>query len=387
MLRRAVIVVAVVAATALAAPRAWADQSPGNCNANDLSVNITRDHVVVRSGDVITYGLFLGNPNNLSRQGDVACDYTNVTVTFTPPGGQPQPVATVASLPSNKGLYLIATEQYTVPTISGPVDLDAHVGAAGILHDAPGNHAGSITKDIGTTAFLPAMALTKTASTAGGVAPQTVTYTYTLTNTSPVTAALPDVPIASPVVTDNMCSPLKYVAGDSNGDNLLNAHETWTYTCTQTFTTAGCYTNVANATGTVTVDNRPIGAGPATATVCVTAPPPPAGAVKGASATSPHACVSLASTNVKLRAKELNTVRVRVRVNGRNIAKSKVKVTGPGGLKKTGVTNSKGMVTFQLRPKKSGRLTIASDQCGVKAKVSVKPARRVVAPAVPVVTG
>jgi hypothetical protein len=385
MFRRAVLLLtAMVIAGAAGAASASADQSPGNCNANDLAVNITRDHVVARSGDVITYGLFVGNPNNPGLAGDVACDYTDVAVTFTPPGGQAQPVTTIASLPGNKALYQVATEQYTVPTISGPVDLVARVDAAGKLHDSPlQNHDGSIFKRIGTTAFVPAMALTKTASTQGGVAPQTVTYTYTLTNTSPITPNVAnDVPIANPVVSDNMCSPLTYVAGDANGNQLLNVGETWTYTCTQTFTVANCYTNVANATGTVTIDNRPTTAGPATATVCVTAPPQPKGGVKAASA-----CVSVASQHLKVRAREINTVRVRVRVNGKNIAKSKVKITGPAGLKRTGVTNRKGMVTFRVRPRKSGRLTITSDKCSVRAKISVKPARRVVAPALPEVTG
>jgi uncharacterized repeat protein (TIGR01451 family) len=387
MVRRAVIVMAVVAAAAVAAPRAWADKSPGNCNANDLAVGINRDHDVVHSGDVITYSLSVGNPNTPAPNADVACDYTDVAITFTPPGGQPQPVTTIASLPSNTALHQIATETFTVPTITGPVDLDAWINATGTLHDQAQLHSGSIKKDIGSTAFFPSMALTKTASSAGGVAPQTITYTYALTNTSPVVAGvLDDVPIADPAVSDNLCSPLTYVAGDANGDKQLNARETWTYTCTQTFPAAGCHTNVANATGTVVLDNGPIGAGPASATVCVTAPPPQ-GAVKGASAKSPKACVSLASTNVKVRAKELNTVRVRVRVNGHNIAKSKVKITGPAGLKKTGVTNRKGIVTFVVRPKRSGRLTIASDQCAVKARVSVKPARRVIAPALPEVTG
>jgi hypothetical protein len=385
MLRRAVIVMAVLAAAALAAPRAWANQSPGNCTTNALAVDITRDHSVVRSGDVITYTLWVGNPNDPARPANIACDYTDVAVTFTPPGGQAQPVTTIASLPSGTALYQVATEQYTVPTISGPVDLVARVDAAGKLHDSQlvANHDGSIFKTIGTTAFLPSMALTKTASSAGGVAPQTITYTYTLSNTSPTVPNLvDDVPIANPVVSDNMCSPLTYLTGDANGDKQLNAHEAWTYTCTQKFTTANCYTNVANATGTVPIDNRPTTAGPATATVCVTAPPQPKGGVKAASA-----CVSVASQHLKVRAREINTVRVRVRVNGKNIAKSKVRISGPAGLKRTGVTNRKGMVTFRVRPKKSGRLTITSDKCSVKARVSVKPARRVVAPALPEVTG
>jgi uncharacterized repeat protein (TIGR01451 family) len=383
--RTGLVLTAMVIWGAASAAPAMANRSPANCDANDLAVDITRDHAVVRSGDVITYTLSVGNPNGTNPP-NVACDYTDVTVTFTPPGGQPQPVTTIASLPSNTPLHQIATQQYTVPTIAGPVDLVAKVTAAGTLHDSQiNNHAGSITKDIGTTAFLPAMTLTKTASSAGGVAPQTITYTYTLTNTSPtVPGVVDDVPIANPAVTDNLCTPLTYLAGDANGDQQLNAHETWTYTCTQTFPAAGCHTNVANATGTVTIDNRPTTAGPASATVCVTAPP--AGGVKGANAKSPKRCVTLPSRSLRVRARELTTVKVRVRLNGKNIAQSVVRVRG-AGVNRRAKTNKQGIVSFRVRPTKTGRLTISSDQCAVAARLSVRPARRVVAPVLPQVTG
>ena len=377
MLRRAVILMAVMAFGAVGVAPARADQSPLKCTANALALDITKDKTIVRPGDVITYGILIGNA------GAGACNYTGVTVDFAVPGGKPQIVATNINVPFGMPLHQIATVQYTVPALSSPLDLVPHAHAAGTLHDAPVNHTGEVSKTIGTTAFVPTMALTKTGSTTGGVAPQTVTFTYTLTNTSPITADLPNIPIAGPVVSDNMCSPLAYASGDGNGNSQLDAGETWTYTCTTTYKAAGCYTNVANATGTVVTDNRPTSAGPATWTVCETAPK---GAVKGASAGSPKRCTVAPTTHVKVRARELSTVRVRVRVNGRNIARSLVHLRGPGVSKKAR-TNKKGMVTFHVRPKKTGRLRISSDQCGVAARLSVKPARQVVSPALPEVTG
>lgn len=51
-----------------------------------------------------------------------------------------------------------------------------------------------------------------------------VTYTYTLTN--PGVVAMHDV-----VVTDDKCTPVSYISGDSNSNNLLDPGEIWVYTC------------------------------------------------------------------------------------------------------------------------------------------------------------
>ncbi len=68
-----------------------------------------------------------------------------------------------------------------------------------------------------------------------------VTYTEKITN--PGTVALTGV-----TLTDNTCSPMNYVSGDTNGDSKLDATETWTYTCTTRLTKT--MTNTAIATGT-----------------------------------------------------------------------------------------------------------------------------------------
>jgi hypothetical protein len=105
--------------------------------------------------------------------------------------------------------------------------------------------------------------LTKTASPTSGVAPLTVTYTYHETNDGTE-------PLSGVAVTDDTCSPV--VRGpDSPGNNdaTLDPGETWTFTCTHTFTTGGTFTNTATATGN-TSTGAPAPPETATATVTVT---------------------------------------------------------------------------------------------------------------------
>ena len=67
-----------------------------------------------------------------------------------------------------------------------------------------------------------------------------VTYTEKLTN--PGTVALSNV-----ILTDDKCSPMKYISGDTNTDSKLDVTETWTYTCQTKITTTT--TNTASASG------------------------------------------------------------------------------------------------------------------------------------------
>lgn len=68
----------------------------------------------------------------------------------------------------------------------------------------------------------------------------TVTYTERITN--PGTVALSNVRL-----TDDKCSPMKYISGDINSDSKLDVTEIWTYTCKTKLTTTT--TNTAVATG------------------------------------------------------------------------------------------------------------------------------------------
>lgn len=67
-----------------------------------------------------------------------------------------------------------------------------------------------------------------------------VTYTETITN--PGEVALENV-----TLTDDKCSPVNYISGDTNGDNRLDPNEAWVHTCQDTLTVTT--TNIATATG------------------------------------------------------------------------------------------------------------------------------------------
>ena len=68
-----------------------------------------------------------------------------------------------------------------------------------------------------------------------------VTYNYTVWNVGG------EVPLTNITVTDDACSPVTYVSGDTNSNGQIDLGEAWKYTCTTTL--ARTTTNTAIATG------------------------------------------------------------------------------------------------------------------------------------------
>jgi uncharacterized repeat protein (TIGR01451 family) len=108
----------------------------------------------------------------------------------------------------------------------------------------------SATVVVGVPVVPPLIHVTKipnplTLGVGGGV----VTYTHRVTN--PGTVAVGNV-----VLTDNQCGTVSFVSGDTNGDTLLDASETWTYTCQMnvTQTTTNTVTVSGEANGFVVRD-------------------------------------------------------------------------------------------------------------------------------------
>jgi hypothetical protein len=392
MLRRAVLVMTMLVFGGVLASPARA-QDPAGCVGNRFQLDIFKDRTYIRDGETINYFVSVSNP---FANG---CTVSSATAQLQLPSVTGDPDTAVQTLTQSATFGVP-----TAPVTFGPFAYTVHFGptpparytarvsiADAKLHDIPPPYSRlDIDRTLQTLTVQPSLTIDKVGSTTGGPAPQTVTYTYTVRNTT-VSAAPVDSPatsLANVAPTDNLCSPLKYFSGDANGDGKLQQSEAWTYTCTSTFPNAGVYTNTATVCADNVIDNNSLHycSPPDNWTVTVTPPPPPKGSVKGASAKSPKRCVTLPTKRVKVRARELSTVRVRVRVAGKNVAKSLVHVRG-AGVNRKARTNKKGMVTFRVRPKKAGRLRISSDRCGVAARVSVKPARRVVSPALPEVTG
>jgi len=375
------LLVVVLIAVALSPSAAQADQSPAGCFSNSLSLRIERDRPVVRIGESVTFTVYASN------DGATACDITNATIKLRLPaadGSPTGPETTVAlglDLPNRTVERQVGRVSTPINVTPGVIDAVALATATGTLHDAPANHRADIAKTLGTTVvFTPGIKVVKTGSIVNGVAPANVTYTFTVTNISD-----PAVPLSNVKVADSLCPNAQGPAagGDANADGKLDPTETWVYTCSMTHPAAGQYNNVVtacaeamDAAGNV---YKPCG----TAPFSVVLTSPPQGAVKPVSVNRAP-CTLARANSTTVRARQLNTIRVRVR----NVdAGTKVTLTLPGGKKYTAKADKNGLATFRVRPTKSGTASIQATECSDVERLSVKPARRVVAQRAPRVTG
>lgn len=420
MRRRAALVAsATVGVMALGASSASAHESPENCRTNALELSITKSRALVRNGDTIDYTV------NIANSSGTPCDVTDATVKLTLPAADGSATGREVTLeadgdyPASMAPQRFASVSYTVALNPGVTNALVQATADGTLHDNDPDDEVHIAKTLGTRATQPHATLTKTATPDHGTAPLTVTYDYRLTNDSTT-----NVPIRGATVTDDKCAPVTYTGGDSDADGLIDVGESWSFVCTQTFNAADTIINTATATGTSSVDDRPVPIPPAHATVTVVAPPvvtppvvtppavtpppppttpvanppstPPASAVLGktytlspinSKAASKNApCVSVPK-RLSVRAGELTVVRVRIRKEeGHSLSGALVRITGPGFVKKL-TTDAKGEATFKLRSTRTGTLVIQSDRCLGADRVGVLSARNTKSRRIPRVTG
>jgi hypothetical protein len=96
-------------------------------------------------------------------------------------------------------------------------------------------------------------------------------------------------------------------------------------------------------------------------------------------------CVSV-PRSLRVRAGERTVIRVRVNTNETDIRNALVRVTGPG-FRQTKRTGDDGTVTFFVRPRRRGTITVQSDVCFGADRLRVLGRRRVAAPAPPRFTG
>ena len=121
------------------------------------------------------------------------------------------------------------------------------------------------TASASVTVTNPHTTLTESASPTSGVTPLAVTYTYSETNDGTD-------PISGVTVSGSSCGTAAYASGDSNGNSILDPGETWVYTCSITYASAGTVTDTATASGTDTVDSLPAPAETASASVTAVTP-------------------------------------------------------------------------------------------------------------------
>jgi uncharacterized repeat protein (TIGR01451 family) len=385
-MRRVAVIGAMLAAILGTASPASAQlpEIPTGCTADRLGYDIIADRVTFRDGDTINFTVELEN------EGASGCDVGNVSLSFRYPGpdgtasGKIERLTTAARYAHGTRGVSFGPFAHVAVVDEGVPGLVANVsGAPGaFLYDTLRTPL-NIFKNISVRRTAPALTIDKTGSIATGVAPQNVTYTYVVTNTSTT-----PVPMREIKVTDDLCANATYLSGD-NGDRLLSNGEKWTFTCTTLHQAPGVYTNTAYACAISNVDNRDVCSPPDKWTVTLTPPPPPPpppapdSGVLPASATQAP-CDIQSPKNLKVRAKERTTIRVTVR----NVdAGSRATITLPGGKKVSAKTNSKGVATFKVTPPKSGKATIRMADCGDVARFTVRKPRQVQSRRVPRVTG
>ncbi|WP_157591762.1 hypothetical protein [Solirubrobacter soli] len=369
---------ALVGALSAAAPASA--QDPGGCNANRMTLDIIRDKTYVKNGDVINYYVDIANV------GGSACRVSNVTVwiQFPAPDGTStgllQRVDTNLDLPAQFPTRRYGPYAYTVNANPGVSRLEAKTYVVnGRLHDTPVLSPFNADKSIGTLIPTPGIEVTKEGSIVNGQAPANVTYTFRVYNRTNPPLTLDNV-----TVSDSLCPNVVGPVSGDDGDNRLQPAEVWVYTCSMTHPSPGEYPNTVTACGELILNGGPMPkvCDEANWKVTLTAPPPQV-AVKPQSTTKAPCTLARANATT-VRAGQLNTIRVRVR----NVdAGTKVTLTLPGGKKVTATADKNGLATFRVRPTKSGTASIQAAECSDVERLSVKPARRVVAQRAPRVTG
>jgi hypothetical protein len=201
------------------------ESGPGYCINPDITIKKTANPAVVYPRDLITYTYTVSNTGDATlsdvRVSDDKCD------PVTPVEGDNE------LGPGEHCIFCclanLDEDTTNTATATGSHSLD------GVVTD---------THTISVDVINPRLAMHKTAGSTTIDAGDTVTYTYTVTNTG-------DDPLSSVSVSDDKCFSVTLEAGGDPGSHELNPGEVWTYTCSTILSVDT--TNIATVTGTDSV--------------------------------------------------------------------------------------------------------------------------------------
>lgn len=189
------------------------------------------------AGDTLLYTVSISNSSSVTLEQVILTDtvpldtaYVTNTTEFDDGGGA-VPIPDSASdtpFPLDDGVVLGDLPVNGVFTVTYQVVVDdPYLGATGIVTNVAHVTALSetVSAEAGTPIEMRAIDIEKVASAAFVTATTPVTYTYTVRN--PGTRPLGDIS-----VTDDRCTPVVYIGGDTNTDTVLTPDEAWTYACT-----------------------------------------------------------------------------------------------------------------------------------------------------------
>jgi len=228
----------------------------------DISLVKTARESLVPSGTDVTYDFEVDNTGRSS----LAADDVLAQVTLVDASDPAQPSCATPTYvsgdigddsgtpPADGKLQLTETWFYecTATLTADTTNIALVTGIGGTALDLP-----TLVGDLSAAfvgVFSPAIDVTKTANPTSVLESGDVTYTYEVRNTG-------DVPLADVKtrITDDKCSPVTYVSGDEDGDELLDtpnsifedsADEVWVFSCVTTI--AMDTLNTVSVTGTPT---------------------------------------------------------------------------------------------------------------------------------------
>jgi gliding motility-associated-like protein/uncharacterized repeat protein (TIGR01451 family) len=222
-----------------------ADQRPAlTLTKNSITVPDSFDE----PGDLLTYEIIVTNSGNVTLANVIVTDpltSTNITIPSLVPG-----------------------ESRTITTTYTVTQADLNYGRVVNTATASATFAGEPVNASDSETVMaiqdPSWTLTKTAEEPDyDQVGELVHYTIEVVNTG-------NVSVSGVIVTDPGADSgsIRFVSGDTNGNNLLDPLETWTFTATHTLTQdnldAGSYTNTATANGNAPSDTMTPATGSAT---------------------------------------------------------------------------------------------------------------------------